>query len=231
MFGRSTVAGAGNRRSNNNGRGRGGRIKTVEDALEKKMAANPYFPYYVHERGLEFSVRNTTLYVAVFFLIAGFVGFVYTICGNYLDSAFFMIPVFVVVVSLAAIWNYKDTRHYMLFPTLKQYAFTNGSNVRVRGEYYNIYIRLRKEVRSGAVKLYYLVLNGYQIDSRRLCGSTKNCEKLRKLGQQIAANLNLNYFDEANTSPHHVIRHFRSDKQVFSFRKPSYREHSSASAA
>ncbi|KAJ3109204.1 hypothetical protein HDU97_008603 [Phlyctochytrium planicorne] len=121
-------------------------------------------------------------------------------------------------VSLAGIWNYKDTRFYTLLPQQKEYLFAHNKKVHVRGgilecmeskvfkllpEFYNIYIRLRRE-------------------------------KLRKLGQTMAANLNLkysfilmqsltfpSYFDEANTSQHHVIRHFRSDKQVFSFRKGS----------
>ncbi|KAJ3417219.1 Exocyst complex component 5 [Chytridiales sp. JEL 0842] len=106
-------------------------------------------------------------------------------------TAFFILPMIFMVVSLAGIWNYKDTRYYTLYPSLKEYSFAHNKKVHVRGDYYNIYIRLRKEVRSGSVKYYHLVLNGYQIDSRKLCGSSKHVDKLRKLGQRMAANLNL----------------------------------------
>jgi hypothetical protein len=37
-------------------------------------------------------------------------------------------------------------------------------------------------------------------------------KELRKLGQAIANNLNINYFDENNSSDHHVVRHFRPVK-------------------
>lgn len=36
---------------------------------------------------------------------------------------------------------------------------------------------------------------------------------LRRLGQTISENLNINYFDEANTSKHHIIRHFKKDAE------------------
>lgn len=34
---------------------------------------------------------------------------------------------------------------------------------------------------------------------------------MRRLGQRLAANLAINYFDEPNISPHHVILHEKDD--------------------
>ena len=74
----------------------------------------------------------------------------------------------------------------------------------------------------GSRKWYSLVLKGYQMEKLPLCKPSTNVEvdqdashyiqELRKLGQTIAENLNINYFDEANISKHHVIRHFRYKK-------------------
>ncbi|KAI8617346.1 hypothetical protein BC830DRAFT_117992 [Chytriomyces sp. MP71] len=192
---------------------------TAEVSLEEKLRSNPYYPFsVVRRKEIEFSVRYRTLYVAIAGFLVSIVMLIAWITGNLLSNAFFVLPMVIMVVSLAAIWNYKDTRYYTLFPREKMYAFSHNRTVHVRGPYYNIYIRLRMEVRSGSKPYYHLVLNGYEIDTRRISGSSTNLEKLRRLGQKIAGNLNINYFDHANTSKHHVIRHFRTDKAVFTFR-------------
>ncbi|KAJ1561301.1 hypothetical protein HK405_004327 [Cladochytrium tenue] len=143
---------------------------------------------------LEFSVRYASFYLAIcgFLISLGFS--LYLIAQQFFLSAFFILPIVTMVISLAAIWTYKDRRWYRLYPALLEYSFAYNSKEEIRGDYYNIYVRLRREVRSGSANLYYLVLNGYQMDSQRLCGSTANHEKLRRLGQQIAANLNIKYF-------------------------------------
>lgn len=63
------------------------------------------------------------------------------------------------------------------------------------------------------------MLNGYKMDSFKISDSSKSHLDLRVLGQQIAENLNINYFDEANISPHHIVRHVRLDRNVLSFTK------------
>jgi hypothetical protein len=44
-------------------------------------------------------------------------------------------------------------------------------------------------------------------------------QEMRKLGQKIAENLNLNYFDVTNSSEYHVIRHPRPTKKHRHFLK------------
>ncbi|KAJ1504676.1 hypothetical protein HMI55_001918 [Coelomomyces lativittatus] len=42
-----------------------------------------------------------------------------------------------------------------------------------------------------------------------------------RLGQQIAFQLQINYFDEFNTSEHHVIRHYRPSKSTAGSNTPT----------
>ncbi|ORY48280.1 hypothetical protein BCR33DRAFT_714667 [Rhizoclosmatium globosum] len=192
----------------------------AEDILEEKMAANPYYPFsLVRGKELEFSVRYTILYISIAGFILSIILLISWITRVIPSNAFFILPLVLMIVSIASIWNYKETRYYTLRPKSREYLFSHNKTVHVHGQYYNIYIRLRCEVRSGSKPYYHLILNGYEIDARRISGSSTNVEKLRRLGQKIAGNLNLNYFDDMNASPHHVIRHFRMDKQVFSFRR------------
>ncbi len=58
-------------------------------------------------------------------------------------------------------------------------------------------------------KWFYLVIKGYEAERITICAPTTNLEEIRRLGQQIGLNLNINYFDEANISKFHVIRHFK----------------------
>ncbi|KAI8846199.1 hypothetical protein BC829DRAFT_398937 [Chytridium lagenaria] len=141
--------------------------RTAEDVLQKELDANPTTLYRLYVLlSYPFLFTTNITYTALFISLAGFVlscgMIIFWIAQGLVRNAFFILPFLVMVVSLSGIWNYKDTRYYTLLP------------IHVRGEFYNIYIRLRREL-----------------------------------------------FDEANTSQHHVIRHFRSDKQVFSFRKGS----------
>lgn len=57
--------------------------------------------------------------------------------------------------------------------------------------------------------MYYLVFSGYLVDEYRLSSPSPSANQLRKLGQEIARNLGLNYFDKTNTSRHHVCLHVR----------------------
>nr|KAJ3421819.1 hypothetical protein HK105_002181 [Polyrhizophydium stewartii] len=108
-------------------------------------------------------------------------------------------------------YRFRHIHRYILYPNEYQYEFASGDYIHVRGDFSNIYVRLLRETAESSQRsrMYYLVLNGYEMDRQILCSPTRNLEELRKLGQRIASNLNINYFDEANISKHHVIRHFR----------------------
>ncbi|KAJ3387842.1 hypothetical protein HDU84_000446 [Entophlyctis sp. JEL0112] len=127
------------------------------------------------------------------------------------------------IVSLASIWTYKDTRYYTLRPKLKEYVFSHNKTVVIRGQYYNIYIRLRREVRSGeqtgfhnvlptfllsrgwtnvgSKPYYHLLLGGYEIDARRISGSSTELE-LRKVHPEDNAWMNMRIYGEGAGARH-----------------------------
>jgi hypothetical protein len=91
--------------------------------------------------------------------------------------------------------------------------FKVGKKV-VVGDYHNIYIRLRKKFDSGQRMHYFIVLGGHRVDKYVLSQVSKDLfvQEMRGLGIKLAENLDLNYFDEANSSPFHVVRHHRPKK-------------------
>ncbi|KAL7749060.1 hypothetical protein RI367_005464 [Sorochytrium milnesiophthora] len=155
------------------------------------------------------SVRYLKLYVAVVALVvSASLAVVWITSGAVYSNYLFLFPVFGVIVSLAAIYNYRSRRVYLLDMMTGEYKFSHDDTVYTRGELHNVYIRLKREARGGGVsqtrKYYHLVYNGFQMDSRKISGSSRNIEELRRLGQQLAETLNINYFDESNSSEHHV---------------------------
>ncbi|RKP18004.1 hypothetical protein ROZALSC1DRAFT_30247, partial [Rozella allomycis CSF55] len=102
---------------------------------------------------------------------------------------------------------YKDKRFYILDLKKKQYTYKIGKEIKTCGPLYNIYVRLMRQPRGSLGKrLFYLHLGGYCIEGVRISGATDNVDALRDFGQKIAEALQLNYFDEANTSKHHRVR-------------------------
>lgn len=52
---------------------------------------------------------------------------------------------------------------------------------------------------------HFLVLNAFMADRQIISGMSTNEEAMRALGKQLAANLQLNYFDETNASSHRTF--------------------------
>jgi len=100
--------------------------------------------------------------------------------------------------------QYNDDKVIILDEGSMTYCLTVNKR-RIVGNYHNIYIRLVLE-RSNVlakkhdhVPAYRLVLSGVKIDPTQLTRKpTDDIKGLRRLGQKLAKNLNINYFDEAN---------------------------------
>eukprot|EP01112_Ceratiomyxa_fruticulosa_P023203 TRINITY_DN877_c0_g1_i2.p1 TRINITY_DN877_c0_g1~~TRINITY_DN877_c0_g1_i2.p1 ORF type:complete len:222 (-),score=22.06 TRINITY_DN877_c0_g1_i2:103-768(-) len=186
----------------------GDRLTAIEN-FTRKLDENPYHPFtrlgpkkfYLRMRYRRFYVSLVTSFlslvlVALFSALKEFSGFQFI-----LSAALF-------VSSITVTYTYKDTREYTLDGENCTYSFKVGKNTSYTGPYHNVYIRLRKRIDSGKAR-YYLIFNGYQMDKQVLTGTTRNSPGLRQLGQQLAHALAINYFDEPNVSPHHVLRHDR----------------------
>ncbi|KAI8919594.1 hypothetical protein BC831DRAFT_481121 [Entophlyctis helioformis] len=194
-----------------------------EAILSQRLLENPYFPFTYTGQGaaLELTVRYEGFYLAILvFLVSSGVAVAW-IATDYVSNGFFPLAVMTMIVAMAVMYHFRIIRRYTLYPNDYQYEYASGDQVHVHGDFSNIYIRLHREALESLYRqrTYYLVLNGFEMDRLPLCAPTPNLDELRQIGQRIASNLNLNYFDEANISKHHVIRHFRNDRGVFSFRE------------
>ncbi|KAI9217351.1 hypothetical protein BC828DRAFT_391388 [Blastocladiella britannica] len=191
-------------------------LRPAEAILREEVDKNPFYPFNrVSPTRFRLSVRYRRLYAAVAFLLvslAVLIGWIAT--QSVSNNSYFLFPLFTTVISIAALLNYRSKRVYILDHETLQYSFAYDDTVYTKGHFHNAYIRLRRETRSGAVgpvrlKYYYLVFNGFQMDVLRISGTTSNVNELRRLGQIMANNLNINYFDENNSSEHHTVRHLR----------------------
>ncbi|ORZ38789.1 hypothetical protein BCR44DRAFT_34940 [Catenaria anguillulae PL171] len=191
-------------------------MRPAESKLLEKLESNPLYPFErLGPNIYRLSVRYRKLYVAVLGLVVSVLFIIVWTSTNLVsDNNLFLFPLFGVIISLASIHNYRPRRIYTLNMETMEYTFAHDNTLYTRGALHNVYIRLKREARGStgarSARYYYLVFNGFQVDQRRISGSSTNVNELRRLGQLIAANLNLNYFDEANSSEHHVIRHLRA---------------------
>jgi len=134
------------------------------------------------------------------------------------DTSIFVYLNLIFWQNCAIIVTFRNDRIYILDENSATYSFVVGQRS-CSGTYHNIYIRLSKENTQGqplssiTPPQYHLVLDGVKIDQQRITKcSCSDLKLLRKLGQKLAKNLNINYFDEANVSVFHNVRHWPADK-------------------
>eukprot|EP01006_Ploeotia_vitrea_P058743 TRINITY_DN70105_c0_g1_i1.p1 TRINITY_DN70105_c0_g1~~TRINITY_DN70105_c0_g1_i1.p1 ORF type:complete len:200 (+),score=78.24 TRINITY_DN70105_c0_g1_i1:70-669(+) len=186
------------------------RSLTPAEKLQALIKDNPTHPFLLnYKQQFVHEVRYTRFYI-------GIVGFVLTVAMvivfvefDLVETSFFLWPVSALIMSLFSIIQYRQTRTYILDPHTKTYTFMLGDRVVCKSKFHNVYIRLRKRIDSGT-PYYYLIFNGYRIDKLVLTAASRKYLDLRAVGQELAANLNINYFDEANVSDHHRVIHLRS---------------------
>ena len=183
--------------------------------LQIELDKNPYYPFIPRDdTTLEFQVVNKALYAGLAGAGLALVVLIIFLAGGLEGNAFFALPFIFLVISAMTAYNYKDTRYYRLVPDRNEYTFYLNKTLMTKDQLYNIYIRLKREIRSGSTKKYYhIILGGYGMDPVQISGSSRRFGELRSFGQLIALNLGINYFDEANTSAHHQVRHFKPDRQ------------------
>eukprot|EP00455_Lapot_gusevi_P036224 TRINITY_DN4023_c0_g1_i2.p1 TRINITY_DN4023_c0_g1~~TRINITY_DN4023_c0_g1_i2.p1 ORF type:complete len:211 (-),score=31.87 TRINITY_DN4023_c0_g1_i2:329-961(-) len=188
-----------------------GAIEKFDEQLKK----NPTHPFQrmILTETLEFRVRYTIFYVSVAGVFLSVLLIILLSTYGLSSSAYFLWPVGSLVLSLYGIFTYREERCYILDEANQRYIFKLGNQVVIEGPLHNIYIRLRKQIDS-ARTYYYLILNGYRIDKYVLTGTSENMNKMRSLGQKLAHNLRINYFDEANISAQHRVLHVKKDKST-----------------
>jgi hypothetical protein len=186
------------------------RRKSPVEKLQRKLELNPVWPFERRKDGtLVYSVWYSRFIVGVFGLVAscGMGVFLYVL--ESVGTNFFLWCVTGLVLSVFAIFNYKDRRLYVIDTKRRHYKFKLGAHTIIHGNLHDIYVRLRTRIDSGTT-YHYLIFCGYRIDKIFLssaCGD-EGLAGLRELGKEIAENLGINYFDNKNISGRHVVRNF-----------------------
>eukprot|EP00003_Mantamonas_plastica_P013317 TRINITY_DN2327_c0_g2_i4.p1 TRINITY_DN2327_c0_g2~~TRINITY_DN2327_c0_g2_i4.p1 ORF type:complete len:286 (+),score=56.09 TRINITY_DN2327_c0_g2_i4:37-894(+) len=215
-------------------------FKRPEVILDTQLKKNKFHPFSkVYKDTYFYKSRNPQFgYSLITFVISTVISILFVAFELY-EEFYFLLPLFAMVVSALSVYEYRLPREYWLhggekkvpifaatvhfiflpahlcpkplpLPLLLQYEFKIGNKVITKGEYFNVYIRLRKKTAGGGGKFYYyLIFNGFQMEKLVLSKSSEDAKGLRLLGQQLANDLNINYFDDPNISKHHVVKHFR----------------------
>jgi len=191
-------------------------LRTGDEILQDEFAQNPFFPFQlgltVEERSRVFTLKRPyrEKLRAQAVAVASTILIILLLVTNTFESSLFVYSVLMLAQSFAIAISFQNERIYVLDEGSKTYSFIVGDRI-ATGKYHNIYIRLSKETltRKYDRPKYHLVLDGVKVDRQRLTTRpSTDLKSLRRLGQKLAKNIKINFFDEANISIHHKIRHY-----------------------
>ncbi len=187
--------------------------------LEEKLQENPTWPFTVNiitsqlnNEGIYTCSRLSKEFYYFFFgFFSSIVFMIILLVHSSIENQYFLILVFGMITCLLGMYDSRHRTYYEINQKMKMYFVKTGSNTTTHG-LYNIYVRLVKiklpSIQKQPKIQYQLFVKGYLMKSIFIA-EMDNKPKLRLLGQYIAQNLNINYFDDSNTSEHHVIRHVK----------------------
>lgn len=179
----------------------------VEEAAAK-VEENPMWPFEDGGDGaLVYRLRFTRFYFSVACLLVSGAAMGALAAVGLVGSGLFLWAALGVAFSAHSAYVYRIARFYILWPALNQYAYQLGDEIVNSGGLHNFYVRLRK--RFGEEDHYFLTISGYGVDKQIITGATPDAAGMRAVGQRVARNLGINYFDEKNLSQHHRVVHFR----------------------
>ncbi|KAG9395891.1 Protein of unknown function DUF4579 [Carpediemonas membranifera] len=181
-----------------------------DKTLALKLKENPYHPFQrVGDQSFQLKRRYSIIFVSITLIVFCVSIMAGLVILGYQEEQYILWLTVLLMWACCLMWTFKNPREYLLDGEKEICTYRVGRKS-VVVNYHNIYIRLRKSKSTGRRVQYQLIFNGQQLERQSITTrSTPNLQNLRKLGQQIAANLNINYFDELNMSRHHVIRHTR----------------------
>ena len=185
--------------------------------LEQKLQINPYHPFTLNVRkgndnleGIFTCIQKPRrFYYFVISLAITISLLLFVLTASDIGNPYFLILMCSMLVCLLGMYHSRNKIIYTINHKTSLYQVKCGDNISVNS-LHNIYIRLMKinlpSLQKSATVRYQIYIKGYKMESIFIGEMTTKSE-LRLLGQYLAQNLNLNYFDDSNTSEHHVIRH------------------------
>eukprot|EP00835_Amoeboradix_gromovi_P004973 NODE_427_length_8836_cov_0.452215.p4 type:complete len:202 gc:universal NODE_427_length_8836_cov_0.452215:7016-7621(+) len=191
-----------------------------QKTLEQKLKLNPYHPFTLSVQNSQVNVESIFTYTQrpkrfYYFGLCGIataIILVFIMCTSSLENPYLLILIFSLLVNVLGAFHSRNKITYTINHKSKNYQVRSGDSI-FNGSLYNVYIRLVKvsfpALQKNSRIHYQLYLKGFSIKSVFI-GEMKGKQQLRLLGQYLAQNLNINYFDDNNTSEHHVVRYTKS---------------------
>lgn len=183
-----------------------------ERIFKYRLEHNPYFPFKeVHPKVFVLrDASNWYIYelVGVTTLAAVYIAIVLT---QGWSLQLLLIPLVGFVIVLPVIVRDSKKRTLVYDGNALIYEYYVGDELVYQGHCHNLYIRVKNETGDTEEShLYSLVVNGYALREYPITRHSRRREKLYRMGRRLAFNLNLNFFDSADKSTNHVIRHYCS---------------------
>ena len=188
-------------------------LEKPETIFKKHLASNPTYPFVPVTKGL-YVLRVRTKRWVVGLLMA--LSTIVVTLSIYLTSAtvdeYIIFPILFALACLAISLYHVRPRTFVIDTMREMYEFYRGDKLINRGFLHNIYIQLQEQSSGGGDSFYQVILNGHHLDEEPITGATIEKVRLARLARQLAAKLNINYFDVHDNSRYHIIRHRRPER-------------------
>jgi len=179
-------------------------LEKVEDRLESQIINNLNYPFTREdEHVLKFNHRSNQFAVSSFLSIVCALVIVLWVCiTNPTQGLLF--PSVLCVGGAYFAYTHRQKSDYVVNNESGKYSYYKGGELCFEGSMHNMYLRLHEKITTG-FPYYYIVLNGYKVESVSISGSSKNLKKMRDLGKGMSKRLGINYFDVKDVSPQHIV--------------------------
>lgn len=185
-----------------------------ERLLKYRLGKNPYYPFreFTHNvfvLNASCSMYGIELVILFVFVIADVIYVALTAT----PMAMIVVPLLALVLAFPAIARKRGKRVVVYDANVQRYEYFVDGELVYGGRCHNLYVRLRCETGGSEEAHYYsVVVDGYMVRPYKVTAVSKKREKMFRLGRRLAANLDLNFFDCADRSTNHVVRHYPSLK-------------------
>lgn len=184
-------------------------LYNTERIFKYRLTHNPYYPFTeVHPK--VFVLRDASLLYILQLLCVLILAAIYITIVIVLGWSLqlLLIPCVILAIVLPVILSGRKKRLLVYDGNALLYEYYVDGQLVYQGHCHNLYIRVKYETGGTEESHYYsIVVNGYGIREYSVTRISRKREKLYKLGRRLAAHLNLNFFDSADRSTNHVIRH------------------------
>lgn len=179
-------------------------LEKVEDRLETQIVNNLLYPFTrENENVFKFHHRSNQFAVSSFLSVICALVIVLWVSITSPSQAL-LFPSVLCVGGAYFAYSHRLRSDYVVNNETGKYSYYKGGELWFEGSMHNMYLRLHEKITSG-FPYYYIVLNGYKVDSVSISGSSKNLKKMRELGKGMSKRLGINYFDVKDVSPQHIV--------------------------